>query len=491
MAKKKTPKKKKSPSKKKLARPSPPDILVSPAVATVLLSDVDSAERISGPQSPSTAILAPSTVIVATFVPVLAEATIALDLKIDDAVKVASATDLVSSIVTPKSPNVSTAVSASIEALKATGKDANLPVNDSWANMVKNMVKDTSQQLKKKGTSFTLPPGEPCVMIPNSVNEKNRKSWDCFVLGQFYSDPPSHGTIHNIVNGIWSKQFRDISVSKMEGHAFLFRIPNSFTRNRVINQRLWQIEGQTVFVAKWDPGVVPVKPELTSAPIWLELRNVPFQFFNEDGLEHIAGLVGTLNICILLQPTRRTLRWQRDIGHSLKHCRKAPISCKGCSSTSHDDAHCPKLRDGNAKKMRHIRRRRSKTPARSVDPTLTTDKGSIPTNQEWIPKKVHLLEPGPLATSHPNAMLILSSDVQLCKGKDVSKGESSGATKTSDVEDGDRVSSPAISDNPPCSEPLEDSEDTMSSGYEEDQYEEVMTRSQRKKLRGKCLKSSF
>lgn len=45
-------------------------------------------------------------------------------------------------------------------------------------------------------------------------------------------------------------------------------------------------------VAKWEPGIVPVKHELTFAPIWLGLRNVPLQFFNEDGLERISGLVG-------------------------------------------------------------------------------------------------------------------------------------------------------------------------------------------------------
>ncbi|KFK33765.1 hypothetical protein AALP_AA5G057300 [Arabis alpina] len=159
---------------------------------------------------------------------------------------------------------------------------------DSWANLFKG----SSKKLEKKGTSFTLPSGEACVTIPNSVIEKNRKSWEFFILGQFYSDPPSQGTIHNIVNGIWSMQYRDVTISKMDGNAFLFRIPNSATRNIVLTQRLWQIEGQTMFVANWEPGFVPTKPELASAPVWLELCNVPFQFFNEYGLEHIAGLVG-------------------------------------------------------------------------------------------------------------------------------------------------------------------------------------------------------
>ncbi|RID65169.1 hypothetical protein BRARA_D00385 [Brassica rapa] len=246
-----------------------------------------------------------------------------------------------------------------------------------------NVVKQPTR-LSKKGEAFILPSGEACIKIPNSVIEKNRKSWEPFVLGQFYSDPPSQGTLHNIVNGIWSKHYRDIVVSKMEGFSFLFRIPNAATRSRVLNQRLWQIEGQTMFVDKWEPGIVPTKPELTSAPIWLELRKVPFQFFNEDGLERIAGLVGhpkylhpaTANktnlevakVLTIIDPRKplpeavnvqfdsgeisRVLvssPWMppvcgicKEVGHCTRRCPSAPKVCSFCSSTAHDSANCPK-----------------------------------------------------------------------------------------------------------------------------------------------------
>ncbi|KAL1193073.1 hypothetical protein V5N11_018527 [Cardamine amara subsp. amara] len=69
---------------------------------------------------------------------------------------------------------------------------------DSWCHLVKGSAK----RLEKKGTPFTLPSGEVCVKIPNNVIEKNMKSWECFVLGQFSSDPPPQGLVHNIVNGI-------------------------------------------------------------------------------------------------------------------------------------------------------------------------------------------------------------------------------------------------------------------------------------------------
>lgn len=100
----------------------------------------------------------------------------------------------------------------------------------SAADVWTSMVKGTTKLLQKKGKAFTLPSGEACVKIPNQIIEKNRKAWDCFILGQFYSDPPPQGLVHSVSNGIWSRHHRDITVTKMEGFSFLFRIPNAATR---------------------------------------------------------------------------------------------------------------------------------------------------------------------------------------------------------------------------------------------------------------------
>lgn len=282
----------------------------------------------------------------------------------------------------------------------ATANSTPSPVNkptDQWVGLFKGKGK----KLEKKGTPFALPSGEMCIKIPNSIIEKNKKSWEAFVIGQFYSDPPAQSLIHTIVNGIWSKQYKDITVSKLEGNAFLFRIPNVGTRNHVINQRLWQIEGQTMFVAHWEPGNLPEKPALSSAPIWLELRNVPLQFFNEDGLERIAGLVGhpkylhpaTVNktnlevakVLTLIDPrkplpeavnvqfesgdiSRVTVSspWMppvcshcKEIGHSIKRCPSAPITCTTCKSTSHSTEVCTRTRGPDMKKAKRPRRHAS------------------------------------------------------------------------------------------------------------------------------------
>lgn len=198
--------------------------------------------------------------------------------------------------------------------IPAPGNQAPTLCSDSWVDLVKGSAK----KLSKKSPGYPLPSGELCVKIPNVVIERNRKSWDLFIIGQFYSDPASQGTLHNIVNGIWSRQYRDISVSKMEGNAFLFRIPNSYTRSRVLNQIMCQIEGQTMFVAKWEPGLVPVKPELSSSPIWLELRNVPFQFFHEKGLSALLAGWGIRSFFTHPLPIRRTMKLLKSSPSSIQ-----------------------------------------------------------------------------------------------------------------------------------------------------------------------------
>lgn len=340
---------------------------------------------------------------------------------------------------------------------KVTPKET---VKDSWCDKAKGV-----KHLSKKGEAFTLPSGEACVKIPNSVIEKNRKSWEPFVLGQFYSDPPSQGTLHNIVNGIWSKQYRDIAVSKMEGFSFLFRIPNAATRNRVIKQKLWQIEGQTMFVDNWEPGIIPSKPELTSAPIWLELRNVPLQFFNEDGLERIAGLVGqpkflhpaTANktnlevakVFTIIDPRKplpeavnvqfdsgvisRVLvssPWMppvcgfcKEIGHSTRRCPSAPKPCSVCNSLEHNSANCPKAikKDTNGRKTRRSRSR-NKHKWVAVDNSLAAGKPAPP------PIAIQEEQVSPSTVAPPGSGVVeVSHHSKLGSASDKVRGEASGS----------------------------------------------------------------
>ncbi|KAL0676638.1 hypothetical protein Bca4012_004619 [Brassica carinata] len=252
------------------------------------------------------------------------------------------------------------------------------------AEFWKGYVKESSVKLLPEQTPYTLDSGETCVTIPNSVVEKNKKAWEYFILGQFYEKPPARGAIHAIVNGIWSRQKCDISVNKMEGNSFLFRVPCPNARRRILAQSFWQIDGQTMFVAKWSPGIQQCKPELDMVPVWLEFTGVLLQFFNKDALKEFAGLVGhpvclhpatknltnieVAKVYTVIDPrkplpefvnarfengdTRRigvTSPWLpslcsycKKFGHTILRCKAAPPTCTICNSVRHVTAACPR-----------------------------------------------------------------------------------------------------------------------------------------------------
>ena len=204
---------------------------------------------------------------------------------------------------------------------------------------------------------------------------------------------------------MWSKHRRDISVSKMEGNAFLFRVPCPNARRRILSQCLWQVDGQSMFVAKWAPGVKPEKPALTIVPVWLDFTGVPLQFFNEDALKEIAGLVGhplclhpsTLNLTNIevakvytvidpRKPIPEAVNAQFEsgevvrigvsspwlpslcshcskVGHTISKCLSAPPRCSICRSVKHSSDACPRQNP-------LIPKRNGKEPIRSQLPIV-------------------------------------------------------------------------------------------------------------------------
>nr|VDD04390.1 unnamed protein product [Brassica rapa] len=302
----------------------------------------------------------------------------------------------------------------------------------SAADLWKGFVKEASGKLEPKETPFLLDSGESCVTIPNEVVEKNKKAWEYFILGQFYEEPPARGAIHAIVNGIWSRHRRDITVNKMDGNAFLFRVPCPNARRRILKQSLWQIDGQTMFVTKWSPGIQQTKPELETVPVWLEFTGVPLQFFNRDALKEIAGMVGQ-PICLhpatenltnievakvytVIDPrkplpefvnarfesgdTRRiavTSPWLpslcsycKKFGHTITRCKHAPKTCLTCNSVKHPTALCPRTNHLVAGKEKHERKeaskREGKKPVKSLlpivgQPSVDPKNANLPVSQ--------------------------------------------------------------------------------------------------------------
>lgn len=377
--------------------------------------------------------------------------------------KTTSSLDLVEKTETPNSKTLATKTPS----VPSAKKQSDIPVEDknhyssdqtsspppaeqkNPAEIWKAFVKDSTIKLQPKETPYYLDSGKGCVTIPNSVVEKNKKAWEYFILGQFYDEPPARAAIHAIVNGIWSRQKRDITVNKMDGNAFLFRVPDPNARRRILSQSLWQIDGQTMFVAKWSPGIQQAKPELDMVPVWLEFTGVPLQFFNRDALQEIAGIVGH-PVC--LHPSTETLtnievakvytvidprkplpdffnaRYEsgdtrrigvsspwlsslcsycKKFGHTISRCKVAPKTCTTCNSVRHETSACPRTNhasDGNEK-------RKGKAPIKNLLPIVpqpnlvykqvgikTQEKPILPAQTNDTPNKEQIVTQPPADT---------------------------------------------------------------------------------------------
>lgn len=294
-------------------------------------------------------------------------------------------------------------------------------VQNAWMNR----VHCSSKKMEKKGESFVLESGELCVEIPNSVIEKNQRRWESFIIAQFHGKAPTPGALHAITNSIWSNKLRNITVSKLKEKSFLIKIPCPLTRQKVLEQGMWHIENQAMFVAKWEPGLTPAIPELTAAPVWIDFHNVPPHFYSEEGLEHIAGLVGhpivlhpntasmsnleVARVYTIIDPTKPlpeavNVRFQsgetqrvlvtspwlpptcehcNQVGHSIKRCPSAPITCSKCNSTAHHADDCPRSKappkeaeaDAAKKKKKQKRKKSSSRKLPSLPGALEVDIG--------------------------------------------------------------------------------------------------------------------
>ncbi|CAF2138999.1 BnaA02g14560D [Brassica napus] len=289
---------------------------------------------------------------------------------------------------------------------------------DLWTGLFKGNMK----KLQRKGDSFMLPSGD-------------------FIIGQFYSDPPSQGTIQKIVNGIWSKQFRDITVSKMEGFAFLFRIPNASTRAHVLKQCLWQIEGQTMFVAKWEPGIV-------GDPKFLHPHTA-----NKTNLE-----IRRIRVSSPWMPP--VCSFCKEAGHSLKRCKKAPITCKACKSTSHQQSDCT--------------RSKGKSPAKSVN------------NQ----RPVHNSKEVRTNTKGANDLQPPTSSLKSSKASfnSMEKGEASLPVGTRSLGSADPPD-PVNSETSPAESDSSDLDSTDSQFSDDSGFQDVISSRQKKKDRGRGPKN--
>ncbi|XP_018448228.1 uncharacterized protein LOC108819674 [Raphanus sativus] len=134
--------------------------------------------------------------------------------------------------------------------------------------------------------------GTPQVTIPSQVLSLGPENKREYVIGQFHrcSLPPG-GLIHAVVNRLWGRSCR-IGCRKLSESSYLFHIPHDATRDWVIQRSVWHVDDCLLFVSPWKPANSLKVPEVSTIPVWVNLKNVPDCCYSRLGLSHVASGLG-------------------------------------------------------------------------------------------------------------------------------------------------------------------------------------------------------
>lgn len=150
--------------------------------------------------------------------------------------------------------------------------------------------------------SIEIANGVASMEIPEEIFDEAELLWKSYVVGYFIGDAPHVGLIHATIKRIWAspKGGSKIDVQFIEKNTVLFRIDNSQMRARVIQRKYWHIADIPLVVNVLSPESALNPPDLSSMPLWVDLRGVPNNLYSHKGLKCLSKAIGKF---VKLHPT--------------------------------------------------------------------------------------------------------------------------------------------------------------------------------------------
>lgn len=115
--------------------------------------------------------------------------------------------------------------------------------------------------------------------------------WKDFIVAQFHGLLPPPKKIYDDLNKAWGK-FGNITIRTMSETTCLILIPCLSTREWALRVGYWQADNVAFTVYPWTPEVSLELPELSTAPTWAILKNIPPQMYSLKGISVIASAIG-------------------------------------------------------------------------------------------------------------------------------------------------------------------------------------------------------
>ena len=144
---------------------------------------------------------------------------------------------------------------------------------------------------------------------------------------------------------------------------FVIQFSNEATRDRVLEAGPWHIQNKPLIVRKWEPGLSTLEFNMAKLPLWIQLSNVPLDFFTQREISYIASAIGnplymdriTANqqklsyakVCVEIEVTKdipRSIEVELRNGRTMSIMVEVPwmhAKCSQCRIFGHGEKFCP------------------------------------------------------------------------------------------------------------------------------------------------------
>lgn len=200
------------------------------------------------------------------------------------------------------------------------------------------------------------------------------------LYGYFIGKRLAFPIVENYVKNTWAKF--GLQRVMLNNGFFLFQFSSKEGMDNVLEAGPWLIRSIPIFLNIWTPNTTLAKEEVTSAPVWLKLYNVPIVAYTEVGLSLITTQIGkpimldsyTSSMCVkswgrntyaralvevsslkeLMDHVVVAVPYPNGSGHSLVRIEIEyewqPPRCAECKIFDHNDGACPKrVKQANVK----------------------------------------------------------------------------------------------------------------------------------------------
>ncbi|XP_039146855.1 uncharacterized protein LOC120284118 [Dioscorea cayenensis subsp. rotundata] len=140
-------------------------------------------------------------------------------------------------------------------------------------------------KLKETTTNF--------IRLDSVTMSRARMKFQHALYGKLFGKPPHFDQVKTNLLAKWSI-FGEVTISNLPNGFLLIKCSSQKTMQHLLLDGPCSVNGLILQLSPWKPFFEPTFAKLSIAAIWLQLHNLPVEFWEGETLETIVGQFGTL-----------------------------------------------------------------------------------------------------------------------------------------------------------------------------------------------------